>query len=117
MPGGGLLTLVAYGAQNVLLSGNPQMTYFYKAFKRYSHFSMENISVPLEGPNELAYDQPIRIRAKIPRYAELLSDMYFSFRIPDIYSKFITPVPGGVGPMTVAMVIANVISAAGRAPA
>ena len=94
MPGGGLLTLVAYGAQNVLLSGNPQMTYFYKAFKRYSHFSMENISVPLEGPNELAYDQPIRIRAKIPRYAELLSDMYFSFRIPDIYSKFITPVPG-----------------------
>ena len=95
MPGGGLLTLVAYGAQNVLLSGNPQMTYFYKAFKRYSHFSMENISVPLEGPNELSYDQPIRLRAKIPRYAELLSDMYFSFRIPDIYSKFITPIPGG----------------------
>ena len=30
---------------------------------------------------------------------------------------WITPVPGGVGPMTVAMVIANVISAAGRAPA
>ena len=30
---------------------------------------------------------------------------------------WITPVPGGVVPMTVAMVIANVISAAGRAPA
>ncbi len=30
---------------------------------------------------------------------------------------WITPVPGGVGPMTVAMVIANVISAAGRAAA
>ena len=30
---------------------------------------------------------------------------------------WITPVPGGVGPMTVAMVIANLISAAGRAPA
>jgi methylenetetrahydrofolate dehydrogenase (NADP+) / methenyltetrahydrofolate cyclohydrolase len=30
---------------------------------------------------------------------------------------WITPVPGGVGPMTVAMVIANVINAAGRAPA
>jgi methylenetetrahydrofolate dehydrogenase (NADP+)/methenyltetrahydrofolate cyclohydrolase len=28
---------------------------------------------------------------------------------------WITPVPGGVGPMTVAMVIANVITAAERA--
>ena len=34
MAGGGLIALVAYGAQNVLLSGNPQMTYFYKAFKQ-----------------------------------------------------------------------------------
>jgi hypothetical protein len=91
MPGGGLISLVAYGAQNVILSGNPQMTYFYKAFKRYTHFAMENITVPLEGPNELFYDQPIRLRAKIPRYADLLSDMYFSFRIPDIYSKYLNP--------------------------
>jgi methylenetetrahydrofolate dehydrogenase (NADP+)/methenyltetrahydrofolate cyclohydrolase len=30
---------------------------------------------------------------------------------------WITPVPGGVGPMTVAMVIANVVSAAGRSAA
>jgi methylenetetrahydrofolate dehydrogenase (NADP+)/methenyltetrahydrofolate cyclohydrolase len=30
---------------------------------------------------------------------------------------WITPVPGGVGPMTVAMVIANVITAAERAAA
>jgi hypothetical protein len=93
MTGGGILTLVAYGAQNVILSGNPQMTYFYKAFKRYSHFAMENITVPLEGPNELQYDKTIRLRAKIPRYGDLLSDMYFSFRIPDIYSKYLIPQP------------------------
>ena len=42
MTGGGLLALVTYGTQNVILSGNPQMTYFYKVFRRYSHFSMEN---------------------------------------------------------------------------
>lgn len=91
MTGGGLLTLVAYGQQNILLSGNPQMTYFYKAFRRYSHFSMENVTTPLEGPSELSYDQTMRLRVKIERIGDLVSDMYFSFRIPDIYSKFIQP--------------------------
>jgi len=93
MTGGGLLTLVAYGQQNVILSGNPQMTYFYKAFRRYSHFSMENVTTALEGPSELQYDQSIRLRVKIERIGDLVSDMYFSFQIPDIYSKFITPTP------------------------
>lgn len=93
MTGGGLQVLVAYGSQNVLLSGNPQMTYFYKAFKRYSHFAMESITIPLEGPNELSYDQPIQLRAKIPRYGDLLSDLVFTFTIPDIYSKYIPPTP------------------------
>jgi len=93
MTGGGLLTLVAYGQQNILLSGNPQMTYFYKAFRRYSHFSMENVTTALEGPSELSYDQTIRLRVKIERIGDLVSDMYFSFRIPDIYSKYITPDP------------------------
>ena len=91
MPGGGLLALVSYGSQNVILNGNPEFTYFYKVFKRYSHFSIENATIPLEGPNELFYDQPIRLRAKIPRIADLVTDMTFVFDIPDIYSKFITP--------------------------
>ena len=41
MPGGGLLALVSYGSQNVILNGNPEFTYFYKVFKRHSHFSIE----------------------------------------------------------------------------
>ena len=91
MTGGGLLSLVAYGAQNVLLSGNPEMTYWYKTFRRYSHYSQENVSVALDGPNELFYSQPIRLRTKIQRVGDLLSDVYFTFRIPDIYSKYQNP--------------------------
>jgi hypothetical protein len=91
MTGGGLISLVAYGAQNVILSGNPQMTYFYKTFRRYSHFAMENVTTAMDGPNELFFDQPIKLRAKIQRVGDLLSDMYFTFRIPDIFSKNITP--------------------------
>ena len=91
MAGGGLYALVAYGTQNVILSGNPQMTYFYKVFKRYSHFAMENITIALEGPNEPAFDATVDLRAKIPRYGDLMSDLIFSFYVPDIYSKYIPP--------------------------
>lgn len=88
MPGGGLLALVSYGSQNVILNGNPEFTYFYKVFKRHSHFSVESATIPLDGPNELFYDQSIRLRAKVPRIADLVTDMVFSFDLPNIYSKF-----------------------------
>lgn len=87
MPGGGEITLVAYGNQNVVYNGKPEMTYFYRVFKRYTHFSQEPITIPLDGPNEMMMDTPIRIRAKIPRHGDLLTSLDFVFRIPEIYSK------------------------------
>jgi hypothetical protein len=87
MPGGGELALVAYGNQNTTFNGNPEFTNFYKIFKRYTHFSQESITIPMDGPNEMMLDAPIRIRAKIPRHADLLTDLTFVFRIPEIYSK------------------------------
>jgi hypothetical protein len=87
MPGGGELTLVAFGSQNGIVSANPEITFFYKVFKRYTHFSQESISIPLDGPNELTMDNAIRLRAKIPRSADLLSDLTFVFDVPPIYSK------------------------------
>lgn len=87
MPGGGLLSLVAYGSQNVILSGNPDMTYFYKTFKKYTHFSLETTSKLMDGPTDYPYDKTIQLRARVDRVGDLLSDMYFSFQIPAIYSK------------------------------
>jgi len=88
MTGGGLQGLMAYGSQNVLLSGNPSMTYFYKVFKRYTHFFVENVANLMDGQNQLFFDQPIKIRSKIQRVADLVSDAYFTFQLPDIYSKY-----------------------------
>jgi hypothetical protein len=87
MPGGGELTLVAFGNQNGIVSANPEITFFYKVFKRYTHFSQESISISMDGPNELDMDNTIRIRSKIPRSADLLSDLTFVFNVPPIYSK------------------------------
>ena len=73
MPGG-LLQLVCYGNENVVLNGNPQITFFYKSFNKYTHFSQEPIQIPLDGPNLLLMDEPVLLKAKIPRQGDLLSD-------------------------------------------
>lgn len=86
MPGG-LLALVCYGNENVIVNGNPQVTWFYKTFQQYTHFSQEPIQIPLEGPNQLLMDAPIQIKAKIPRQGDLLSDLTLRVTLPDIYSK------------------------------
>jgi len=97
MPGGGLFSLVAYGAQNVLLSGNPDFTYFYKSYKKYSHFAEESVTFAMDGPQELSYNQPIQVRFKIQRIADLVRDIYFVFTLPDIYCKYIESFPTSTG--------------------
>jgi Major capsid protein N-terminus/Large eukaryotic DNA virus major capsid protein len=89
MPGGGLYILVAYGAQNVLLSGNPDFTFFYKTYKKYTHFSEESVTLAMDGIQELSIDQPIQVRLKIQRIADLVSDMYLIVDLPDIYCKWL----------------------------
>jgi hypothetical protein len=84
---GGLISLVSYGNENVVVNGNPQITWFYKAFVRYTHFSQEPIQVPLEGPQQLMMDAPILLKAKIPRVGDLLSDLVLRLDLPPIYSK------------------------------
>ena len=47
--GGGLMQLVAYGAQDVYLTGNPQITFWKVVYRRHTNFSMETIEVTLTG--------------------------------------------------------------------
>lgn len=89
MPGG-LLALVCYGNENVFVNGNPSVTWFYKIFQRYTHFSQEPIQITLDGPDTLRMDAPITLKAIIPHNADLLSDLCLRVTIPDIYSKLYT---------------------------
>jgi len=84
---GGLISLVSYGNENVVVSGNPQITWFHKAFVRYTHFSQEPVQIPLDGPQQLMMDAPILLKAKIPRVGDLLSDLVLRLDLPAIYSK------------------------------
>jgi hypothetical protein len=47
--GGGLMQLVAYGAQDIYLTGNPQITFFKVVYRRHTNFSMEAIQQTFDG--------------------------------------------------------------------
>ena len=47
--GGGLMQLVAYGAQDIYLTGHPQITFFKVVYRRHTNFSMECIQQTING--------------------------------------------------------------------
>lgn len=64
------------------------MTYFYRVFKKYTHFSLETTTKLADVNTSWPYDRTTQLRFKVERVGDLLTDCYFSFQIPAIYSKF-----------------------------
>ena len=69
---GGLMQLVAYGAQDVYLTGNPKVTFFQAVYKRHTNFAMENIEQTVNG----TAGNSGRVSVTIARNGDLISDMY-----------------------------------------
>lgn len=82
MPGG-LIQLVAFGAQNYLLNGNPTVSFFKKVYKTHTNFAMESMRVVFN-KNYMKFKEQSTLIAKIKRNADLVQDMYFVFELPDI---------------------------------
>jgi hypothetical protein len=55
--GGGLMQLVAYGAQDVYLTGNPQITFFKVVYRRHTNFAMEHIQQTINGSSEITANE------------------------------------------------------------
>jgi len=51
--GGGLMQLVAYGAQDIYLTGNPQITFFKVVYRRHTNFACETIQQTINGTSTL----------------------------------------------------------------
>jgi len=59
--GGGLMQLVAYGAQDIYLTGNPQITFFKVVYRRHTNFSMETIQQTINGTPAAAGSSTVTI--------------------------------------------------------
>jgi hypothetical protein len=72
--GGGLMQLVAYGAQDIYLTGNPQITFFKVVYRRHTNFSMESIQQTWNGSDGTSSDG--RCTATVSRNGDLIHKMY-----------------------------------------
>lgn len=85
MPGG-LLNIVSYGNQNVILNGNPSKTMFKTTYAKYTNFGLQKFRIDFDGSRNLRLTDPSTFTFKMPRYAELLMDTYLVVTLPTIWS-------------------------------
>ena len=69
---GGLMQLVAYGAQDVYLTGSPKVTFFQAVYKRHTNFAMENIEQVVNGTAA----NGARLSVTVARNGDLIGEMY-----------------------------------------
>jgi hypothetical protein len=74
--GGGLIQLVAYGSQDIYLTGNPQITFFKLVYRRHTNFSMESIKQTIDGSNTITSEGGGQGSVTIDRNGDLLSKIY-----------------------------------------
>jgi len=77
---GGLMQLVAYGAQDVYLTGNPQITFFKVVYRRHTNFSMEAIEHSLNGNPDFGR----RSSVTITRNGDLITKVYLLVKLAAI---------------------------------
>ena len=88
--GGGLMQLVAYGAQDVYLTGNPQITFWKVTYRRYTNFSMESIEQTFNGQADFGR----RVTCTISRNGDLAYRTYLQVTLPQIDQNMAaTPAP------------------------
>ena len=74
---GGLLQLVAYGAQDVYLTGNPQITFFKVVYRRHTNFAIESIEQTFNGTSSIGS----RVSVLVTRNGDLINRIYYKGKI------------------------------------
>ena len=80
--GGGLMQLVAYGAQDVYLTGNPQITFFKVVYRRHTNFSIESIEQSFNGTADFGK----KVSCTISRNGDLVHRIYLQTTLPQVAS-------------------------------
>jgi len=74
------MQLVSYGAQDIYISGNPQITFWKILYKRHTNFAVESIEVTFNGQADFNK----RVTAVINRNADLMYKTYIQVVLPEI---------------------------------
>lgn len=77
---GGLMQLVAYGAQDVYLTGSPEVTFFKNIYRRHTNFSVEAIEQTFNGTCDFGKT----VTCEINRNGDLVTKMYLYLHLPAV---------------------------------
>ena len=77
------MQLVAYGAQDIYLTGNPQITFFKVVYRRHTNFSMETIQQTISGSSTLSGSTSTGT-VTISRNGDLVHKVYVTSSTPGI---------------------------------
>ena len=72
------MQLVAYGAQDIYLTGNPMITYFKVVYRRHTNFAMESIQQTFNG--SVGFGS--KVSALISRNGDLVSGLTLEATLP-----------------------------------
>jgi hypothetical protein len=78
--GGGLMQLVAYGAQDVYLTGQPQITFWKVTYRRHTNFAMESIENTFNGQADFGR----RVQCTLARNGDGAYKTYLQVTLPEI---------------------------------
>ena len=74
------MQLVAYGAQDIYLTGNPQITFFKVVYRRHTNFSMEAIEQTFNGSADFGK----RVTCTVSRNGDLMHRVYLQVTVPQV---------------------------------
>ena len=74
------MQLVAYGAQDIYLTGNPQITFWKVTYRRHTNFAMESIEQTFNGQADFGR----RVTCTISRNGDLAYRTYLQVTLPEI---------------------------------
>ena len=77
---GALMQIVAYGAQDLFLTGTPEITYWKVSYRRHTNFAMESIEQTFQGQADFGR----RVSAVMSRNGDLAYRVYLQVTLPEI---------------------------------
>jgi hypothetical protein len=79
MPGG-LMQIVAYGAQDIYLTGNPQITFFKVVYRRHTNFAIESIEQTFNGTPDFGK----KVSCTVSRNGDLIHRIFLEATLPQV---------------------------------
>ena len=82
---GALMQIVAYGAQDLFLTGTPEITYWKVSYRRHTNFAMESIEQTFQGQADFGR----RVSAVMSRNGDLAYRTYLQCTLPEINQEML----------------------------